>query len=331
MYAVSISHPARHNIFAHGETLKNSPPILLLSLLLAVSMLTACGFPGSMDNVPAINQPLASTEARQTAVYIPQPSETPITPLWNHAQSACDGKPLYSWRGAGTFTWHFSYPDYDEVATVTQAEAAYTVPSDSACGWLSVGLGEIMKDTPIEGAHAQWSGSCQTTAAGSTKTIVQQIAITVSGWEQKTTQLGTFRALRVKSLNQYADGTTPGVVEVNDWYVCGYGRVYSESTDPNTDTKYVDELLSFTPQSTDESRVRYILADMQLINTDDPYRAKINDEETAESLRRWDAGIRVTNINQFERKMVNAQWQIVYVGSGEPIKGTDIKLTSDPQ
>jgi len=310
--------------------LKNRILILLLSLLLTVSTLTACGIPVSMDNVPAVNQPLASTKILQTAVYIPQPSETPVTPLWDYTQSTCDGKPLYSWRGAGAFTWHFSYPGYDEVATVTGAEAVYSVPSDSACGWLSVGLGEIMKDTPIEGTHAQWSGSCQTIVAGSTKTIVQQISITVSGWEQKTTQLGAFRALRLKSLNQYADGTTPGVVEVNDWYVCGYGRVYSESTDPNTDTKYVDELLSFTPQSTDESRVRYILADMQLIDAADPYRAKINDEETAESLRRWDAGIRVSNIDQFERKMVNGQWQIVYAGSEKPIKGADVKLTSDP-
>jgi hypothetical protein len=291
-------------------------------------MLTACG---SRSNTPALNESPVSTEAIQTAIYSPLSSETPSTPLWDYTQASCDGKPLYSWRGAGTFTWHFSYPGYDEVATVTQAEGVYSAPDDSDCGWLSVGLGEIMEDTPIEGAHAQWSGSCQTTTAGSTKTIVQQIAITVSGWEQKTTQLGTFlRALRVKSLNQYADGTTPGVVEVNDWYVCGYGRIYSESTDPNTDTKYVDELLSFTPQSTDESRVRYILADIQLVNTADPYRAKINDEETAEALRRWDAGIRVTNIDQFERKMVNGQWQIVYTGSGKPIKGADVKLTSDP-
>lgn len=305
--------------------MKNRILFLSLSLLFASLTLTACGFPNSTD----IKSPV-SVEALQTAVYIPQPSETPVTPLWDHTQASCDGKPLYAWRGAGAFTWHFSYPDYAEVATVTQPEATYAVPTDSTCGWLSVGLGEIMKDIPVEGAHAQWSGSCQTIAAGSTKTIVQQITITVSGWEEKTTRFGTFRALRVKSLNQYANGTVPGVVEVNDWYVCGYGRVYSESIDPNTDIKYVDELLSFTPPSTDEAHVRYILADIQLVNTADPYRAKINDEETAEALRRWGAGIRVANIAQFERQMVAGQWQIISTGSGKPIKGADVKLTSDP-
>jgi hypothetical protein len=207
----------------------------------------------------------------------------------------------------------------------------YSVPSDDACGWLSVGLGEIMKDVPIKGTKAQWSGSCETTTAGSTKTIVQQIVMAVTGWEEKTTPLGTLQALRVKSINQFADGTTPGIVEVNDWFVCGYGRVYSESIDSNTDKKYVDELLSFTPQSTNESHVRYILADMQLMNTPDPYRAKIEDEETAEALRRWDAGIRVVNIDQFERKLVNEQRHIVETRSEKPISGAEILLTTDSQ
>ena len=143
--------------------------------------------------------------------------------------------------------------------------------------------------------------------------------------------MGTFRALRVKSLNQYAVGTEPGIVEVNDWYVCGYGRVYSESIDPKTDKKYVDELLSFTPQTTNESHVRYILVDIQLMNMPDPYRAQINDEETAEALRRWDAGVRVANIDQFKRVMNEGQWQIVYAGSEKPIKGSDVNLTGDTQ
>jgi hypothetical protein len=317
-------------MFSHGETLKNRIPTLLPGLLLAVSMLGACGFLGAANDLPAMETP-ASVETIQTAAYIPQASETPSTKLWGHTQASCDGKSLYAWREAGTFTWRFSYRDYEEVAIVTLPEAAYTVPGDDACGWLSVGLGETMKDAPIEGAKSQWSGSCQTTTGGSTKTIVQQIVSMVSGWEEKTIQLGTFRALRVKSLNQYVDGRTPGIVEVNDWYVCGYGRVYSESIDLDNDIKYVDELLSFTSQFTNEARVRYILADIQLTNTPEPYRASIADEETAEALRRWDAGVRVVNIDQFERASVNGEWQIVPAGSGRPINGTDIRLTGDPQ
>jgi hypothetical protein len=289
-------------------------------------MLTACGV-----STHAGGQPIVSGETLPTAEYMPKSSETAASQLWDPAKSICDEKSLYLWREAGTFTWQFSYPGYEEISTVTQAEPAYSVPGDDICGWLSVGLGEIMKDIPVEGAKSQWSGSCQTAGMGSEQTIVQGITSTVLGWEQKTTRLGTFRALRVKSLNQYAVGTEPGIVEVNDWYVCGYGRIYSESIDPKTDKKYMDELLSFTPQTTNESRVRYILADIQLMNVPDPYRAQINNEETAESLRRWDAGVRVANIDQFKRKLIDGQWQIVYAGSEKPIKGSDVNLTSDTQ
>ncbi len=53
------------------------------------------------------------------------------------------------------------------------------------------------------------------------------------------------------------------------------------------------------------------------------------DEETAEALRRWDGGIRVENIEEFERKLVNGQWQIVHTGTENPIIGIDVILTSD--
>ena len=88
-------------------------------------------------------------------------------------------------------------------------------------------------------------------------------------------------------------------------------------------------LLSFTPLTTNESHVRYILADIQLGNVADDHRANVADEETAEALRRWDAGIRVANIEGFERKIVDGQWQIVYAGTDNPVIGTDIILTSD--
>lgn len=101
---------------------------------------------------------------------------------------------INAWREAGTFTWQFSYPGYEEISTVTQAEPVYSVPGDDVCGWLLVGLGEIMKDIPVEGAKSQWSGSCQTAGMGSEQKIVQGITSTVLGWEQKTTRLGTFRA-----------------------------------------------------------------------------------------------------------------------------------------
>ncbi len=307
--------------------MKHRTIILPLILIIVIFVLTACGFSQPGDKSPVSG----GSAAVQPAIYSAQPSETPVSTIWDVSKISCEGKPLYAWRTEGAFTWHFSYPGYDLVSTFPQTEAKYSVPSDSECGWLSVGLGEIMPDVPTEGGHAQWSGSCRTTTAGSTKTILQQIDIRVSGWEQKTTKFGTFHALRLKSINQYADSTTPGVLEVDDWYVCGYGRVYSESTDSRNDTKYVDELLSFTPQTTNEAHVRYILLDAHLVNTIESYRMKVNDEETAEALRRWDAGIRVTNPDMFERKLVNGLLVISYVGTENPVKGMDVQLTSDPQ
>ena len=88
-------------------------------------------------------------------------------------------------------------------------------------------------------------------------------------------------------------------------------------------------LVSSTLISTNESHVRYILVDIQLGHVADDYRANTTDEETAEALRRWDAGIRVRNIERFERRVVNGRWQIVYMGTERHINGKDVNVTSD--
>ena len=89
------------------------------------------------------------------------------------------------------------------------------------------------------------------------------------------------------------------------------------------------ELVSYTPLSTNESHVRHILVDAQLSSNVAAYRAAIADEETAEALRRWDAGVRVVNIEEFERAIIDGQWQIVFSGTRNPISGTDVILTTD--
>jgi hypothetical protein len=121
------------------------------------------------------------------------------------------------------------------------------------------------------------------------------------------------------------------------WYVCGYGLIYETDIytgpGPSGDQviNQVFELLSYTPLTTDESRVRYILADIQLGGVDGYYREHVDAEEVAEALRRWDAGITVTNIIQFERKIVNENWQVVYSGTETLIDGSDVLLSTDPQ
>jgi hypothetical protein len=127
--------------------------------------------------------------------------------------------------------------------------------------------------------------------------------------------------------------------ERNEWYVCGYGLIKLTSSDTATKTpgdySYSNredlDLLSFTPITTNESHVRYILADIQLGRVVKHYRADIADEETAEALRRWEAGVRVGNIEKFKRKIINKQWQIVYAGTENPANGPDVVLTSDPK
>ncbi len=79
-----------------------------------------------------------------------------------------------------------------------------------------------------------------------------------------------------------------------------------------------------------EARIRYMLADMQLGNVADYYRQFAGDAAIAEAVKRWDAGVRVANIDRFERRIVvQAGWKVLYLGTDDPINGMDVILTSD--
>lgn len=80
----------------------------------------------------------------------------------------------------------------------------------------------------------------------------------------------------------------------------------------------------------EEARIRYILADIQLGDVAGYYRQYLDQPAVAEAIRRWDAGVRVANIAQFERKVVaQAGWKVVYIGSDSTVLGSDILLTTD--
>lgn len=51
--------------------------------------------------------------------------------------------------------------------------------------------------------------------------------------------------------------------------------------------------------------VRYILADLAFANTSAAYRAYVENKETADALRFWDAGVRVVNITGLERRCID--------------------------
>ncbi len=79
-----------------------------------------------------------------------------------------------------------------------------------------------------------------------------------------------------------------------------------------------------------EARIRYMLADMQLGNVVDYYRQFTADPPVKEAVDRWDAGVRVVNIDRFERRiLVQAGWKVLYAGTDNPINGRDVILTSD--
>jgi len=104
------------------------------------------------------------------------------------------------------------------------------------------------------------------------------------------------------------------------------GRVFAQSAD-------WQEVIWREPQ------VRYLLADMSLGGNAQLYRdyaAKERDPDSREAIRLWEAGVRVVNTNEFERKWVTNQFgkdgrvmRVVQRGSNRTITGTEILLTSD--
>jgi len=88
-----------------------------------------------------------------------------------------------------------------------------------------------------------------------------------------------------------------------------------------------------------EPQVRYLLADMTLGGNVQIYRdyaAKERDPDSREGIRLWDAGARVVNMNDFERRWVSNQFgkdgrvmRVVFRGTSRTITGNEVLLTSD--
>lgn len=88
-----------------------------------------------------------------------------------------------------------------------------------------------------------------------------------------------------------------------------------------------------------EPQVRYLLADMCLGGGDTLYRKYATaekDPDSVEAIRLWDAGVRVVNAGDFERKWVanphgkdGKVMRIVHRGSDRTITGNEVLLTSD--
>ena len=274
------------------------------------------------------------------AVYVSQPGETPSTPIREITQDPCDDGQLETWVSPGRYLYRVT-PDggatylvgvVQELRQTTSGAGQCRLPVPYYGGASSPGSSDL-----DAGANESYHDFC---ASGSS---APPGAVTTTGQEVETKRigLGTFLTVRKDTTHQYHMpypkyvNDPQGTIATSEWYACGYGliRVWTlhqgKYQGRDFEKEYGFELVSFTPLSTNESHVRYILADAQLSDSVAAYRAEVTDEETAEALRRWDARVRVANIEGFEREIVDGQWQIVYAGTRSPILGTDVTLTSD--
>ncbi len=235
------------------------------------------------------------------AAYIPQIPEKSTTPVWINANVSCEGKPYNQWSSPGMYLYE------------NGRGTLFT---------LSLGPEDTVPDFGVDVPESP----------------------SFSGTEELTTNFGTFQATKVSASGSYSIFTgrfdyVQGSYQRSEWYVCGYGLVKLISSDSGAKTpgssSYSNSenltLLSFTPLTTNEFHVRYILADIQLNRIARRYRAHVSNEETAEALRRWDAGVRVVNIDQFKRRNINGQWQVVDLETGKPASGMTITLNVNTQ
>ena len=81
-----------------------------------------------------------------------------------------------------------------------------------------------------------------------------------------------------------------------------------------------------------EVNVRYFLADIYLGGGREFYHRvaeSAHEMGCQEAVARYDAGVKITNLDQIERKQVNGQTLITLKGSNARISGRDIKLSTD--
>ncbi len=278
--------------------MKRRIPLASLFVLIVCACNASTGTPTTNPRTATLDVQI-ETPSVPVAAYVPQPAETAVTPKWNGPQVSCAGKPFDQWGSPGTYLYQNSGGFFTLVLKPGEA-----IPK------LGVSVPDVL------------SGS---------------------GTEDVTTGLGTFRATHLSAGRDYSILTgrldyVKGTCQRHEWHVCGYGLVKLTSSDSGVKTpgnySYSSRqdfgLVSFTPLTTNEAHIRYILADIQLGNVADDYRANSVDEETAEALRRWDAGVRVTNSAEFERRIRHGRWYVVYTGTEKPVNGVDIDLSGDP-
>ena len=81
-----------------------------------------------------------------------------------------------------------------------------------------------------------------------------------------------------------------------------------------------------------EVNARYFLADIYLGGSRDFYHRvaeSAHEMGCQEAVARYDAGVKITNLDQLERKQVDGKTLITPKGSNERISGSQVKLSTD--
>ncbi len=82
-----------------------------------------------------------------------------------------------------------------------------------------------------------------------------------------------------------------------------------------------------------EPHVRYLIADMTLGGSPDYYKQHAHDSVPATALKEWEAGARLMNTNQFERRRIQTPYgksmRVVFKGTERTATGADVLLTLD--
>ena len=122
------------------------------------------------------------------------------------------------------------------------------------------------------------------------------------------------------------------VLNTNWFEMRGVGverRVYYKGTDRPAEGAHIRLNCDFAYP---EVNVRYFLVDMYLGGSRDFYHRTAeaaHEMGCQEAVARYDAGVKITNLDQFERKKVDGKVLITRQGSNERISGTLVKLSTD--
>jgi Tol biopolymer transport system component len=268
---------------------------------------------------PAIITPAEQTQTAQK----PSSSEYCNNPYWPILQDAwwkyylpgdTSTEPNHTWidtvnsisRNGDNTTFNISSAEVGSSANQTRAYSC------DKTGWIFDGSGNaILPPESLLTEGFQWSLSDGTV-----------MSVHFMHLLESRTGLGILDLLQITRVGQmYWDLYVYGVGP----YGFGTGASSADLTE-----YYLPEVNRSNPPSANiEAQIRYILADA-MFNGIDYYRSHNDTDATAEAIRRWDACVRVSNVDQFERKEIAVQgWLVTYKGTEQPIDGMDVTLTAE--